>query len=137
MESNIQSVSGLKKADFQREINGKKVDLFFLRNANGMEVAITNYGGSIVAIMVPDKNGKFENVIQGHDNLEDCVNSPEPFCQPWLDAMAIVFAKASSRSTERNITSLSITALTICMAALLVSMLAFGMQNRLMTARSC
>ena len=79
MESNIQSVSGLKKADFQREINGKKVDLFFLRNANGMEVAITNYGGSIVAIMVPDKNGKFENVIQGHDNLEDCVNSPEPF----------------------------------------------------------
>ena len=61
MESNIQSVSGLKKADFQREINGKKVDLFFLRNANGMEVAITNYGGSIVAIMVPDKNGKFES----------------------------------------------------------------------------
>ena len=126
MESNIQSVSGLKKADFQREINGKKVDLFFLRNANGMEVAITNYGGSIVAIMVPDKNGKFENVIQGHDNLEDCVNSPEPF-----------LAKASSRSTERNITSLSITVLTICMAALLVSMLAFGMQNRLMTVRSC
>ena len=134
MESNIQSVSGLKKADFQREINGKKVDLFFLRNANGMEVAITNYGGSIVAIIkMLSLKMSFKVMI----TWKTASILPNHFCQPWLDAMAIVFAKASSRSTERNITSLSITALTICMAALLVSMLAFGMQNRLMTARSC
>lgn len=137
MESNIQSVSGLKKADFQREINGKKVDLFFLRNANGMEVAITNYGGSIVAIMVPDKMVSLKMSFKVMITWKTASILPNHFCQPWLDAMAIVFAKASSRSTERNITSLSITALTICMAALLVSMLAFGMQNRLMTARSC
>lgn len=79
MENKVQSVSGLKKEDFQKEIQGKKVDLFFLRNENGMEVAITNYGGSIVAIMVPDRNGNFANVIQGHDNIEDCISSPEPF----------------------------------------------------------
>lgn len=137
MESNIQSVSGLKKADFQREINGKKVDLFFLRNANGMEVAITNYGGSIVAIMVPDKMVSLKMSFKVMITWKTASILPNHFCQPWLDAMAIVFAKASSRSTERNITSLSITVLTICMAALLVSMLAFGMQNRLMTVRSC
>ena len=76
---NKASLSGLRREDFQKKIQGKDVDLFFLRNENGMEVAITNYGGSLVAIMVPDKNGNFANVIQGHDNIDDCVSSPEPF----------------------------------------------------------
>ena len=79
METNKQSLSGLKKEDFKKVINGKEVDLFVLTNANGMEVAVTNYGGSLVAIMVPDKNGVYANVIQGHDNIEDCISSPEPF----------------------------------------------------------
>ena len=73
METNKQSLSGLKKEDFKKVINGKEVDLFVLTNANGMEVAVTNYGGSLVAIMVPDKNGVYANVIQGHDNIEDCI----------------------------------------------------------------
>ena len=76
---NKASLSGLRREDFQKKVQGKDVDLFFLRNENGMEVAITNYGGSLVAIMVPDKNGNFANVIQGHDNIDDCVCSPEPF----------------------------------------------------------
>lgn len=76
---NKESLSGLKKKDFHKEINGKKTDLFFLRNANNLEVAITNYGGAIVAIMVPDREGKIDNIIQGHDNIEDCIASPEPF----------------------------------------------------------
>ena len=67
-------LSGLRREDFQKKVQGKDVDLFFLRNENGMEVAITNYGGSLVAIMVPDKNGNFANVIQGHDNIDDCVS---------------------------------------------------------------
>ena len=74
-----QNKSGLKAQDFQKKVQGKDVDLFFLTNNNGMEVAITNYGGSIVSIMVPDRNGNYANVIQGHDNIDDCVNSPEPF----------------------------------------------------------
>ena len=52
MENAAQSLSGLKKEDFQKVIQGKQVDLYFLHNANGMEVAITNYGGALVAIMV-------------------------------------------------------------------------------------
>ena len=79
MENNKPSLSGLKREDFQKEINGKATDLFFLTNENGMEVAITNYGGALVAIMVPDRDGNYANVIQGHDNIDDCVNSPEPF----------------------------------------------------------
>ena len=75
----INSVSGLKAEDFRKEVSGKKTDLFFLRNSKGNEVAITNFGGSIVAIMVPDKNGNMGNVIQGHDNIDDVMNKPEEF----------------------------------------------------------
>lgn len=79
MENTAKSLSGLKKEDFQKVIQGKQTDLYFLRNSSGMEVAVTNYGGSLVAIMVPDRNGNYANVIQGHDNIDDCINSPEPF----------------------------------------------------------
>ena len=71
--------SGLNPKDFQAAVNGKQTDLFFLVNSQGNEVAITNYGGAIVAIMVPDRDGKLANVIQGHDNIKDVVDSPEPY----------------------------------------------------------
>ena len=73
------NLSGLNPKDFQTEIDGKMTDLYILKNKNGYEVAVTNYGGSLVAIMVPDKDGQVANVIQGHDNIHDAINSPEPF----------------------------------------------------------
>lgn len=73
------TLSGLRRESFQATVQGKQTDLFFLKNQKGCEVAITNYGGALVAIMVPDKHGKMANVIQGHDNIQDVINSPEPF----------------------------------------------------------
>ncbi len=52
-------------------VDKKGVDLFILTNARGMEVKITNYGGIITSIRVPDRNGKLENVNLGFDRLED------------------------------------------------------------------
>ena len=75
----ISKFSGLKREDFQSTIQGKQTDLYTLVNKEGFEVCITNYGGALVAIMVPDKNGKLENVIQGHDTIQGVVESPEPF----------------------------------------------------------
>lgn len=75
-ESNL---SGLVRKDFQKDIDSKKTDLFILKNAQGMEVAVTNYGCAILSIMVPDKNGKYANVILGHDSIDHVINSPEPF----------------------------------------------------------
>ena len=69
----------LSPKDFQKEIDGKQVGLFILKNIKGHEVAITNYGGALVSIMLPDKNGRLANIIQGHDNIEDVIHSPEPF----------------------------------------------------------
>ena len=72
-------ISGLKREDFQAMVQGKETDLYTLTNAQGMEVSITNYGGSLVSIMVPDRDGNMANVIQGHDCIQDCLSSPEPF----------------------------------------------------------
>lgn len=74
-----ENICGLKRADFQSTIAGKETDLYILRNSEGNEVAISNYGGALVAIMVTDRNGNRANVIQGHDNINDIVNSPEPY----------------------------------------------------------
>lgn len=73
------NLSGLKRADFQKAIDGKETDLFILLNDNGAEAAITNYGGALISVMVPDKNGKLANVIQSHDTIEGVINSPEPY----------------------------------------------------------
>ncbi|MGM9620295.1 MAG: galactose-1-epimerase, partial [Bacteroidaceae bacterium] len=72
-------ISGLKREDFQTVVQGRQTDLYTLTNSNGMEVSVTNYGGALVAIMVPDKEGKMANVIQGHDSIKGVMESPEPF----------------------------------------------------------
>lgn len=69
----------LKREDFQAVVDGKQTDLFILRNSQGNEVAVTNYGGAIAAIMVPDRNGNLANVIQGQDNIQRVVNNPEQY----------------------------------------------------------
>ena len=74
-----ENLCGLKKADFQKVIDGKQTDLFILKNEKGAEMAVTNYGGAVLAIMMPDKNGKYANVIQGHDSIDHVVNSPEGY----------------------------------------------------------
>ena len=71
--------SGLLKNNFQTEVNGKKTDLYVLRNKNNMEVCVTNFGGRIVSIMVPDKNGKMQDVVFGFDSIQDYITKPSDF----------------------------------------------------------
>lgn len=63
--------SGLSATDFQTVIDGVSTNLYVLKNNNGMEVTITNYGGRIVSVMVPDKDGNFKDVVLGFDNIDD------------------------------------------------------------------
>lgn len=73
------NLSGLDRKKFQKNIAGKETDLYVLKNKGGMEVAVTNYGCAILSIMVPDKDGKYANVVLGHDSIDNVINSPEPF----------------------------------------------------------
>lgn len=49
--------------------DGQEVSLYTLRNAGGAEATITNYGGIVVTLLVPDRTGKMVDVVQGYDNL--------------------------------------------------------------------
>lgn len=64
------TLSGLKRSNFQSVVNGDSTDLYVLKNANGMEVTVTNYGGRIVSVMVPDKDGKMQDVVLGFDSIQ-------------------------------------------------------------------
>lgn len=79
LHSDYSPISGLQRERFQAVVHGKQTDLFFLHNSQGNEVAITNYGGAVVAIMVPDRQGRRANVIQGYDSIDAYLHAPEPY----------------------------------------------------------
>jgi aldose 1-epimerase len=62
--------SKMQKQSFGNTEDGQQVDLYILTNKNGMEAAITNYGGTVVSLKVPDRNGKLEDVVLGYDKLD-------------------------------------------------------------------
>lgn len=71
--------SGLLQSNFRTEVNGKKTDLYVLRNKNNMEVCVTNFGGRIVSVMVPDKEGVMRDVVLGFDSVQDYISKPSDF----------------------------------------------------------
>ncbi len=66
--------SGLNPADFDREVRGKQTALYTLTNDNGMEVCLTNLGGRVVSLMVPDRDGKMLDVVLGFDSVMPYAN---------------------------------------------------------------
>jgi aldose 1-epimerase len=62
--------ASLEKLDFGKTADGTTVDLYVLTNANGMKAKITNYGAILTELHVPDKAGKFDDVVLGFDNLK-------------------------------------------------------------------
>lgn len=66
--------STMNRQDFQTTIDGKTTDLYTLKNKNGIEITVTNFGAHVVEIWTPDKNGQFEDIVLGHDNVDAYVN---------------------------------------------------------------
>lgn len=66
-------MSGLTKQQWGKLSSGEQIDLYTLRNSNGMEAAITNYGGRLVKLLVADRSGKFEDIVLGFDTLAQYV----------------------------------------------------------------
>ena len=64
---------------FDQTLNGGRVNLYFLRNKNGLETAITNYGARIVTLIVPDKSGKATDIVVGFDSLKGYLDSTETY----------------------------------------------------------
>ena len=58
-----------ERAPFGTTPDGEPVEIFTLRNANGMTARITNYGGNVVSLTAPDREGRFEDITLGFDSL--------------------------------------------------------------------
>ena len=71
--------SGIDPQAFNKSLNGATAKLFTLKNKNGLELSITNYGGRIVSLMVPDRSGKFEDVVLGYSSLDGYLNGNEQY----------------------------------------------------------
>lgn len=67
----LTTASGLQASKFEMTMDdGRTTHLYTIKNANGMEVCVTNIGGRIVSIWVPDKSGNFRDVVLGFDNIQ-------------------------------------------------------------------
>lgn len=75
----VNSVAIPDKINFEEEIDGKKVGLYILKNKNNVQAAITNYGGRVVSLIVPDKEGNLTDVVLGYDKLEFYRKDKEPY----------------------------------------------------------
>ena len=64
---------------FGRMPDGTNVTLYTLTNASGAQVQITNYGGAVVAVKVPDRKGKLDDVVLGFDNLAGYLQEGNPY----------------------------------------------------------
>ena len=69
----------LDTAAFSTTIDGKQTRLYRLMNKSGVEMYMTNYGGRIVSLLVPDKNGKLTDVVIGMNGVEAYQNATEPY----------------------------------------------------------
>ena len=105
--------SGLLQSNFQMEVDGKKTDLYTLRNKNNMEVCVTNFGGRIVSVMVPDKDGQMRDVVLGFDSIQDYVSKPS---EQASAVMLTVSTKVDLLWTVLSISCLRIITVTACMA---------------------
>ncbi|MDR0230739.1 MAG: galactose mutarotase [Dysgonamonadaceae bacterium] len=71
--------SGLSFSAFKAGVDGKENNLYVMKNANGMEVCVINFGARIVSVLVPDKTGEMQDVVLGFDNINDFLNNKTDF----------------------------------------------------------
>ena len=71
--------SGLDPKNYEATLDGKKTALYVLSNKKGCEMCVCNFGGIIVSIMMPDRDGKLDNVVLGLNNIEDMKKRVDPY----------------------------------------------------------
>jgi len=80
--SNKKAAQLFPQSNFDTIVNGKKVSVYTLKNANGMTAQVTNYGARLVDLWVPDKEGTFRDVIWGFENIKGYLNATDMFAGP-------------------------------------------------------
>lgn len=65
----------MKKEDFDRNMDGKKISLYTLQNKNGLKLSATNLGARVVELWIPDKDGEFKDIVLGYINIDQYLNN--------------------------------------------------------------
>src|SRR4029077_20227627 len=78
---------------FGKTNEGTAVDLFTLTNASGAEAKIMTYGGIVISLKVPDRSGKFDDVVLGYDNLDGYLKNNGPYMGAIIGRYANRIAK--------------------------------------------
>ena len=74
----VAAKESIKKEPFGM-VDGQPVDLYTLTNENGLVAKITNYGGTVTSLIVPDRNGRLGDVVLGYDNVNSYVKDNHYF----------------------------------------------------------
>ncbi len=61
----------INKSSFDKVLDGKQIGIYTIKNSTGMYADITNYGGKIVTLNAPDKDGQLADVVIGFDTLDE------------------------------------------------------------------
>lgn len=72
-------VAAVARESFGTLPDGRGVELYTLKNAAGMEVQVTNYGGIVTSLKVADRDGKFDDVVLGFDSLDGYLENDPHF----------------------------------------------------------
>lgn len=75
----VSDTTAISAKSFEKEIDGKPVHLFSLKNKSGSKALVTNFGGRLIGLFVPDKEGKLVDVVAGFDSIEGYQKSTEPY----------------------------------------------------------
>ena len=70
----IKEVKPMNANDFNAEVDGKKVSLYTLKNGF-LTMQVTNYGGRVVSLWMPDNKGSYEDIVLGYDNIDRYINN--------------------------------------------------------------
>ena len=68
-------VSLLSVSDFQTTVDGKEVSLYTLKNAD-LTMQVTNFGARVLTLWAPDRDGNYEDIVLGYNNIENYINNP-------------------------------------------------------------
>jgi aldose 1-epimerase len=78
-KNEISDKASISKETFGKTADGTPVEIYTLRNSSGMEATIMTYGGIVTSLKVPDRNGKFGDVVLGYTNLDGYLKSSPYF----------------------------------------------------------
>ncbi len=77
--NNKKAAMNIEQSSFGETSEGKSVEQYTITNASGLEMSVISYGGIITSLKVPNKEGKYEDVVLGFDNIQDYENGSPYF----------------------------------------------------------